>query len=294
MEVQKVIEGILAYDCEGVGENVDVNPLIEIGCCAMSLVDNNHGKFDIELNDAVDICIKMNDSKEISKKRSAIIEKYIPKIMNSVKTHVRKHLIKMNIELDLIGSKEEFEERCLKQFWKHPDHPERWEIIKEIKKHAVSKKEAYATLVKFQRKWYYRTDEETSIHGKLPKFKDLSDNCQYDLGRISFEMNKYGYKGLEFQGDPKKCSGYRGFGIDSGDYFKGVETALRLKRGKLKKMLNIDVEFEKFLNRDDVKEKIEKAAKISLQPHTAMYDSMKIGFEYLMVKKYFLERPPFF
>lgn len=268
----KVIQTICSFDIEGAGQDAHVNPIIQIGAAVMQLVKED-GEYKVKIIDLLDVCPRMNTNEENDKKREAILNKHAIDIVYETqfetnKEDMKKKLFKMNLELERIGNDEKFEDRCLRQFWKDPSHPERWKSVEQMRKNSVPKLEAYSTLVGFLQRNYVKYDN----------VKDVSDNAQYDLARISFELNKYGFKSLEFLTEGGK---YRGFGIDTGDFFKGLEQGDGLEKGELKKKLRLDSKFKTFMLLN--KNEMSHSAKTTLIPHTALYDAVEIGFEYLTV-----------
>ena len=221
--------------------------------------------------DIQDICIKMNTKEENDKSKNKVINKYVKKLLkkNLKEKEIRIIIYNLERELKKIGSNESFEERCINEFWKDPNHPERLKILESITKNAMNKKVAYKILYDFL----------VEIRRKYPNITNVSDNSPYDLARISFELNKYGYKGLEYIGGD-----YNGFGLDTEDFIKGISFAKKWDENFYKKEIKFEEKFKSYI--DSMKEWIKKRTVVPFEEHSGTYDAVKIGFEYLLIKNY--------
>lgn len=162
---------------------------------------------------------------------------------------------------------DEWEERCEKTFWQKQD-PD-GEIRMDIMKNSIPKKQAADKIYHFV----------VNARKKHPDLKYVSDNSAYDYPLISeFLLQRHGYPPLHYIMEPlnkENIEGkhYSGFPEDSGSFIKGV----CYMRGITKQMYKdgIKEEFEEFMKREQ--QKIDFTFKL----HSAIYDAIKIGFEYL-------------
>jgi len=162
---------------------------------------------------------------------------------------------------------DEWEERCEKQFWQKED-PDA-EIRMDIIKNSIPKKNAANKIYQFV----------VNSKKKHPELNYVSDNSAYDYPLISeFLLQKYGYPPLHYVMEPLGDSNlegnhYCGFPEDSGSFIKGV----CYMRGITSKMYKdgIKEEFGQFMKREEQK------INFTFKLHSAIYDAIKIGFEYL-------------
>jgi hypothetical protein len=264
-------EIVCSFDIETAGRNVHTNPILQIGAVVMELVKSSG---EIKIHDIFDVCIKMNT--DVTEKRSKIIKKYAAKICMLTKDDNQHEKVvdlcyKMNIELNGLGRMENFEKRCIQEFWgQHKT------LLSEILKNGTDKTHAYNTLHDFL----------LEVRKNFNNVTNISDNKSYDLARVSSELQKYNYNSLEWIGET-----YNEFGLDTEDFIKGISFIKEWSLDECKEMVKLDDEFKEIVERH--KELIKKKTKVSFKPHSAVYDAIKIGLEYLLVKKkraFFLAR----
>jgi hypothetical protein len=253
-------EIVCSFDIETAGKNVHKNPILQIGAVIMELCESG----EIKIHDVFEVCIKMNTDE--SEKTNEIVKEFAAEIIilpdNKNRTKKIKDLLhKMNIRLRSIGLGERFELRCLQEFW-----GDKKQLMNEILNNGIGKLEAYGSLYKF----LFETRK------KFPNIQNISDNSPYDLARISLELQKYGYDSLEWIG-----GNYNGFGLDVEDFCKGVCFAKKISNDLSLKKEVID----KFV--DKYKDLIKSKTKVSCVEHSAVYDAIKIGYNYFFVKNLF-------
>jgi len=169
-----------------------------------------------------------------------------------------------------------WEERCLKQFWNKIDPDGKFRG--EIKKQAIEKKEAAKVVYDFFYKYKVL----------YPDLKWVSDNPAFDLSLISyFILAKYNYPPLHFITFPlnpkdikKGGKYYCGFGLDSDSFLKGICRVIGKTKDEYKKSINLEQETNEFLKTQ------EKGINFAFKEHSAIYDALKIGFEYLYILKH--------
>lgn len=282
---------IVSFDIEGSGQNPIKNPTLQIAAVVMSMVvtyvNGKFGSVGFEVHDAFCTCLRMNTKEIRDKKINELIMKYSSEIAMITKTNRMKKIQKKCRGLvsrfdKEISSVEEFEPGCLK-WWK--SDKEREEILNDILKLAVSKKDGYTQLHAFL----------TKNWKSYPEMKVISDNSPYDLARIDLEMQTRGKKNgfMWFNSEfGKRDNGYKGFGMDSNDFAKGFCTARNMdtdesiKPKDLYEELKVDDMFNKLLKKipNDLVDKYK------MKPHSALYDALKIGTEHLMLCSYHFNR----
>jgi hypothetical protein len=258
-------EIVCVFDTETAGRNVFTNPILQIGAVVMELTTTG----EIKIHDIIDVCIKMNT--DVQTRRNEVIKKYAIKICMLPKDDKQHEGVvdlsyKMNRELKIVGTIEEFEKRCLQDFWSYHQ-----DVLSEIIKHGTDKAQAYKTLHDFL----------LNVRKKFKNVTNISDNSPYDLARISLELQKNGYNSLEWIGGK-----YNGFGLDTEDFIKGVSFGLRLFEHK--KVIKLEYEFDNIVKK--YKDLIDKKTKVTFKPHSAVYDAIRIGVEYLLVKRTFFTK----
>ena len=181
-----------------------------------------------------------------------------------------KKLYSFYREMKDIGEDEEFEPRCLNKFWLDPEHPERKTIMQAILDNGIDKKEAYMKLEMFLQRY----------HTIFPQIKMISDNSAYDLARISQGLKNHSSsgEGLEFLGGI-----YRGFGLHTEDYMKGILNGSHIPEDQLIKELDIQKHFEDVIKKYELK--IKMTSTVPFKSHCALYDAIEIGLKHLLLEK---------
>lgn len=232
---KNVIKTIASMDLESVGMNPFKNPVIQIGVAIMQLTEVNGN---------------ISNYKDIT-----VIDK-----------------LNVCIKMD---KDDEWEERCLNQFWNKIDKDGKFRA--EIKKCAVEKKDAAKQVYEFFLKYK-----------KLyPDLKWVSDNPAFDLALTSyFILAKNGYPPLHFilfplnPKDMKKGGKYYcGFGVDSDSFLKGMCHSIGKTKDEHRESIGLKEETDKFLKGE------EEGINFAFKEHSAIYDALKIGFEYLFILK---------
>jgi len=259
-------EVVCSFDIECAGSNVHKNSILQIGAVVMELDEFG----EIKIHDIFDVCIKLKD--DVCERRNEIIKNTAIEICILPKNNemsVRDLCYKMNMKIKDLGTEEEFEKRCLEEFWHNNEHPKKRILLKEILDNGVDKRLAYEDLFHFL----------VGVRKKFPNILNISDNSPVDLARISLEFQKYDYNSLEFIGGK-----YNGFGLDTEDFIKGVSFAKKWNFDEYdhRKLTNFEEEFKKLVEKN--KNLIKKKTKVLFQEHSAVYDAIKIGQEYLLVK----------
>ena len=234
-KLKKIRDLVMCFDIEGSGDNMIKNPILEIGIVVMEVIIR----------------------KKWFKKRKRF------RILRDFNVCFK------------FDSNETFGRRCSEEFWFPENNPElklkRQKLLKRIQSLGVDHKTGYTKLFNFITECHEEYGALISDKSDLKGVKYLSDCPHYDLGKISYELNKNGFSWLPHI---QEYNVYQGFGVCQDDYINGYIDGYT-GNPKIVKRVNTETRI-----------RTRKLAPKKMEEHQAIFDAIKIAVKYFLIKHY--------
>ena len=253
--------------------------------------DYDGEKFDKILDKfASQIAFKLKKPSPGLEKPSSVIKRSKGEKMGLLRDELKKFYLGLKVEG--FPDKKMTEGRCMNQFWFNPDKGVN-ELYDSIIKNGIGEKQACILLDKY----LFEMNKKYQTVSKKGRIQIVSDNQPYDRASVDVLFNKYGMYGYTFKKgefktfenstsswvkDQPPPGKYNGFGVDSGDFLKGMLSVVGMSEDQFRNAVDLEKMFKLLLMR--YSEDFGKTTRIKLVDHCALYDAAKIGLTYCLAK----------